>query len=252
MGIESQLDLEVRPLAAGAVREEAEWAARMLAETRGAVPGATESALGREHLPANLEDLIRKSLSGVLRDMGYPTPGRIRVRTFRPGGWMMRLSGTGFYFPYFGEGYVSANICPFQKPAVIAHEMAHGFGIGDEGTAGFLGFLACEASENPVVRYSGFLTFWNSIAGDLLRTSRKSFQVLWNGLPAGVKADQRAVRENWERYRGPLMKAGQAIYERYLKSQGIEEGMLSYDRLVTLVAAWKQKRQGTGMPSPES
>jgi hypothetical protein len=35
--------------------------------------------------------------------------------------------------------------------------------------------------------------------------------------------------------------AAQAVYERYLKSQGIAEGAKSYDRFVSLVVAWKRR-----------
>jgi hypothetical protein len=154
---------------------------------------------------------------------------------------MMRLSSSGFYFPYGGEGYTAGNLTTAEKPFVIAHEMVHAYGITDEGAANFLGFLACESSDLPVIRYSGFLSYWEYVFPELARASAEEARLLVSRLPEGARADLRAALENWNRYRGPVRAAAQAVYERYLKSQGIKEGARSYDRFVLLVAAWKRR-----------
>jgi len=240
IGVELRLRLNAVPLDAAALRTEAEWASGMLAETRAAIPGASAAALGPDFLPAGLEAGLRESLSGVLEKEGYSAPGRVRVRPFWPRGWMMRFSGTGMYIPFFGEGYYEANLLAFEKPFTIAHEMVHGLGIADEGGASFFGFLACLSSSVPVVRYSGFLAYASEVLADLARASGEDFRKIAAGIPEGVKADLRAAQENWSRYRGPLQNAGRAIYEKYLKSQGVKEGLLSYDRFVLMVAAYRK------------
>jgi hypothetical protein len=242
IGIEKQLRLEAAPLDLERIKSEAGWTARMLAETRGMIPGATREVLGPAVLSPGLEAAVRSCLSGVLAKAGYPVPGRARVRTLWPGGLMMRFSGTGIYLPWFGEGYIAGNLMPPEKPFVVAHEMVHAFGIADEGGANFLGFLACESSGDPAVRYSGLLSYWSYVFAELARGSRDEARELAKRLPEGVKADIRAARENWDRYRGPLRAAARVFYEGYLKTQGVREGMKSYDRFVSLVAAWR--RQG--------
>ncbi len=241
VGVERRLGLDAIPLDAAALRAEAEWASGMLAEARAAIPGASGATLEPHAIPAGLETSLRESLSGVLEKEGYSAPGRIRVRPFWPRGWMMRFSGTGMYIPYFGEGYFEPNLLPFEKPFTMAHEMVHGAGITDEGGASFFGFLACQSSPVPVIRYSGFLAYAAEVLADLGRSSRDEFRRIAAGLPEGVKADLRAAQENWNRYRGPLQKAGRAIYEKYLKSQGVKEGILSYDRFVLMVSAWRRR-----------
>ncbi len=242
--VENQLGLDVRPLDADKVREEASWTARMLAESRASVPGATATALEARHLPSGLEREIRKSLKDVLRELGYPAAGRVRIRMFRPGGLLMRLSSSGFYFPHTGEGHADAYLTPSEMPSVIAHEMAHGYGFCDEGAAGFIGFLASEASELSIVRYSGYLSYWSYIGGELFRASREEFKKLLEGLPIGVRADLRASAENWARYRGSLSKIGQSVYSKYLEAQGVEGGLMSYDRFIVLLAAWRASNPG--------
>jgi len=249
VAFEKQLRLDVAPLDAAAVKAEAEWAAEGLAEARAAIPGATAAALGPASVPERLEPEIRASLAKVLRDAGYPAPGRVRVRPLLPGGWLMRFSSSGFYLPYTGEGYFAATLTPAEKPFVLAHEMSHGFGITDEGTANLLGFLACTASDDPAARYSGYLAYWNYLFTALARVAPDDAFRLAARLPAGVRADLRAESANWDRYRGPLERASQAVYERYLKSQGVREGMKSYDRFVSLLAAWK-RLNGPGLHKP--
>lgn len=243
IGIEKQLGFEAAPLPIVELAAEADWATRSAVESRGLIPGSSAAALGPGILPSNLEAELRAGLTRVLHETGYPSPGRVRVRIFIPGGWMMRFSGTGIYIPFFGEGYAAGKVLPFEMPFTMAHEMAHGYGITDEGEANFLALLACQASADPAVRYSGFLSYWDYAAGELLRAAPSRFKALWAGVPEGMKADVRAMRANWDRYRGPLEKISRKVYDQYLKSQGINEGMKSYSRFINLAAAWK-KRNG--------
>jgi hypothetical protein len=240
--IETRLGLETPGLSASELADESAWAARSAAGSRAAITGATDAALESRLLPAGLESKLRAAIVRVLKGMGYPVPGRVRVRTFVPGGWMMRFQSSGVYIPYFGEGYAAGSILSCERPMTMAHEMAHGYGLTDEGDANFLGFLACAASDDPFIRYSGFLSYWGYAAGDLSRAAPGEFRSLWSGLPAGMKADIQAVRESWSRYRGAIARVSGRIYERYLRSQGVREGMRSYDRFVNLVAAWTKAK----------
>ena len=248
IGLEKQLNLEVKPLDPAVVRAEAEETARALEEARASIPGATRVALVNDVLPHDLEGSVRGSLSKVLANAGFPVPGRPRVKPLWPGGLLMRLSSSGFYFPYGGEGYAAGNLTAAERPFVTAHEMVHAYGITDEGAANFLGFLACESSADSAVRYSGLLSYWEYVFPELVRVAGQEAANLAVRLPEGVKADMRAAFENWDRYRGPARAAAQAVYERYLKSQGIEEGIKSYDRFVSLVVAWKRREVRSPAP----
>jgi len=241
VGLEKQLGLEVSPLDAAALGSETGWATRMLVEARESIPGAGSEALDPGVVTAGLESEIRTSLSTILKELGYPAPGRVRVRPLWSGGLLMRMSDTGFYFPYGCEGYTADGLLALERPFVTAHEMVHAFGITDEGAANFLGFLACQASPSAAVRYSGYLAYWNYIFPEFARASREAAGELAAGLPEGVRSDLRAERENWDRYRGPLREVSRAVYEQYLKSQGVAAGIRSYDRFVTLLAAWRRR-----------
>ena len=52
-----------------------------------------------------------------------------------------------------------------QIPFTLAHEMAHGYGITDEGDCNTLAYLVCLHSKNKAIQYSGLLAYlrylWN-------------------------------------------------------------------------------------------
>ena len=77
---------------------------------------------------------------------------------YRPNGILLRFNSSGVYFPFTGEGHVDNGLHPVSKPFTIAHELGHGYGFGSEDVCNFLGFLACVRSDNPAIRYAGYLT----------------------------------------------------------------------------------------------
>jgi hypothetical protein len=246
--IDTALGLETGPLSGREVRAEAAAGIRELTEARAAIPGLGPEAVTVGFIPENLEGLIRDALQRVLLSLEYAAPGKPRVRRFRPGSWLMRFDVSGMYVPFLGEGYVADGLTPPEIPFSMAHEMAHAFGFAEEGAAQFLAWLACEAAEDPVVRYSGRLAFWAVLSSALRRVDPDEHRLQWVRLPDGARADLRAVFLNWNRFRGRLSEVGRRVNDRYLKAQGVREGVLSYDRLLVLVHAWRLS--GRMLPSP--
>ncbi len=100
------------------------------------------AALTAAHFPSDWEGSIRPLLEQALQKQGYPTPGRPRGRQLYPKGLLLRWSTAGVYWPWVAEGHIDAGLHPLQKPAVLAHELAHAYGFGDEGSCSFWAFLA--------------------------------------------------------------------------------------------------------------
>jgi hypothetical protein len=172
--------------------------------------------------------------------MGYPTVGRVLVKKLWPGGLLMRFGSSGFYLPFTGEAYISANLTPVEIPFAVAHEMAHGYGFSQEGTCNFLAYLACISSEDPFIKYSGCLVYYSHISADLYRASPGEYRELNKKLPPGIVADRVKKYKNWQQYQGWLTDWSQKVYDTYLKTQGVREGIKSYDRLVILTTAWRK------------
>jgi hypothetical protein len=178
----------------------------------------------------------------------YPAAGRVRVHKFSPSGFLMAFAISGIYLPYTGEAYVPANLTAVELPFTMAHEMAHGFGFTEEGTANFLAYLTCISAKDPLIRYSGCIEYFNYISFELFLASRAAHEEMMKKLPQGVIADRRAISRNWERYRDWLTDLGQKVNDIYLKSQGIKEGVKSYNRVIILTAAWRSAARDRILP----
>jgi hypothetical protein len=237
--IENQLHIKPEPLDGKTVREEAALAFRLAAASRERIPGASEAPLDSSFIPEGIENQTRDDLKKVLQALGYPATGRVRARRVRPSGLLMSFGISGIYFPLSGEAYLPANLTAVEIPFTMAHEMAHGFGFTEEGTANFLGYLACIVSKDPLTRYSGRLAYFRYIISDLYRVSADDFRRIMKKLPQGIAADRQAIFQNWGHYTGWLMDMGQRVNDIYLKSQGIEEGVKSYNRLLVLTTAFR-------------
>jgi hypothetical protein len=241
VSIESQLDLTLKPLSIEEIKEETQWATRKAIELRKLVGGIDTSALGQEFLPKDLENEMRASLKNVLAELGYPTFGRVRARQLYPG-TLLRLRTSGVYWFFVGEGNIDNGLHPLQKPFTTAHEMAHGYGFGDEGTCNFLAYLTCLKSSHAYVRYAGMLTYWRYIAREYKIREPEEYQAFRDAnLSKGIANDLEAIYENGRKYPSLFDGVRDATYDTYLKAQGLDDGLENYNRIVVLVNGWKRK-----------
>jgi len=174
----------------------------------------------------------------IVREIGMPMVARPRVRLVHPKGILMRWNTAGIYLPYSGEGHVDAGMLPVQVPFTLAHEMAHGYGLTDEGDCNFLAYLACIRSESPLVQFSGHLTYWRYVAGAYRYAFPAKFKEVYQDLPRLVLNTLEEIHQNDARYPDILPKLRNMVYDSYLKSQGVHEGLQSYHRIVQLVWAY--------------
>lgn len=239
-GIEQQLSLEVQPLSLPQLREELDQATQRLLVSRRRVPGADSTALTAAAFPPQLERRLREDLEQWLSDQGFPVTGRVRARRLWPRGIFLHFSSSGLYFPWTGEGHVDAGVHALQQPYVMTHELAHGYGFGDEGTCNFLAYLSCIRSSDPFIAYTGHLNYWRTLAANYLRYEPEAYRALRIALPPGVRADLNAINATLEQYPDIMPRLRYYAYDTYLKTQGIEEGMLNYNRVIMLVSAWRR------------
>ncbi len=240
--VEVQLGLTLRSPDSAAIYSEAQLATGWVIESRAQIPNIDSDPLSPTHLPDNLELHMRSQLVKALRDWKYPTPGRVRGRRLHPEGLLMRLGATGIYIPFVGEGHIDSALPPVVRPFTLAHELSHGLGIGDEGSANFWAFLATEQSTDPAIKYSGRLAYWRYTMRQLRLLDRGAFERIYDNLPEGIIADLNEIRNVYSKYPDFFPEMNRRVYDSYLKSQGVEKGILSYNELVARVRAWRMKR----------
>jgi len=238
--IEEQLNFHPQPLEYGELKKEFEIVTADLIEARKQIPTATDSVLSPDLFPTDAEKLVRADLEKWLTKYNFPTVGRVRGRLLRPKGTLLSISTAGVYLPWVGEGHIDAGMYEIQFPFVMAHEMSHGYGFTDEGTCNFIAYQAMQESENSFFRYSAVLGYWVYLANAVARYDYDAYKEFYKTLPLGIRNDRRVIREYSDSYPDIMPWFRDAFYNQYLKTQGIEEGMKNYSRVITLAAAWRK------------
>lgn len=198
-------------------------------------------ALSASSMPAATEELLVTGLEKVLHRMNYPVAGSVSVKKLYPPGALLRFSTMGVFFPFSGEGHYDAGLSHLLQPEVIAHELAHGYGFGDEGECNFWAYLACMEVNHPWIQYAGRLVYWRTLAQQYKRIMPDAYRLFRASLPPGILADNDAINANLLAFKRIMPELRHSAYDAYLRLQGIGEGIDNYDKVVVLVESWRQK-----------
>jgi hypothetical protein len=218
----------------------------LVASANEARRGVGEDERGRAALEGGVAETLRRAVaaSGAAA-RAYPAlqapfarPKPVLLST-----GMSYLGITGIYLPFTGEANVNVIVPASQLPFTACHELAHQGGVALEDEANFLAYAACLRHPDADFRYSGAfnaaLYALNALAGvDRARATRVA---LWS--PA-VRRDIEELRAWNERYRGPAETAARAVNDAYLKTQGVDEGVRSYGRMVDLLVLQRRRDAG--------
>ncbi len=241
--IVDQLKISPKPLKLETVVEELNARQIKLVELRSNIPAAKpDTSFTLDDLPNNMVEHLRQGLENQLRALGYPATGFPTVRTGYPKGIIWRFGAIGFYNPFTGECNVDPAVHPIDRPYVVAHELAHAYGFGDEGTCNFLAYLTCKNSNHPFIQYAGIFNYWQYLYYSYRRTDRENFNKFYETLPPGLKTDVQSIEANSAAYPDFFPTSFRiATYDAFLKSQGVSDGFASYNQVVMLVYAWENK-----------
>jgi hypothetical protein len=88
------------------------------------------------------------------------------------------------------------------------------------------------------------------VASEYQRVFPERYTTVHEALPSLITATLVAIRENNARYPDFLPAVRNAVYDSYLKSQGVHEGLQSYHRVVALTWAYEQTHKN-GSPVDE-
>lgn len=185
-------------------------------------------------LPDNMVATLRTSLERQLTLWNIPTAGCVQANAIAPKGVLIGLGASGIYLPWTGQGQYDASLHPVEKAVTAAHEMGHALGFTDEGVCNFLGYLACIQSDEPVLQYAGQLAVWRSLARSAYAFDTEYYHEQYGKLPKGIRADLAGIRRRRKRYKPWFPDVSRAVYDQYLKKQGVHGGMASYSRGVLL------------------
>lgn len=170
----------------------------------------------------------------------YPDPKPLYASEFFSQQYIM-----GYYFPFSMEANYNAVMCEINMPVTMCHELSHLKGIIREDEANFIGYLACVDSEDDFFRYSAYLSVLGYLDRDFYNAVGQNDELydLHPAVSVQVKADKRFLTEEaWEHVEETALfktetvkKASDAFTETTLVLNGVEDGKISYSRVVDLL-----------------
>lgn len=194
---------------------------------------------------SELEALVRREMREALPRLGFDGRGYPRTKEFYPG-FLKKMGIVGIYFPFTGEGYIETNLHDLEKPFTVAHEMAHSFGITNEGEANFISWVVGMQSKELLLQYAAQLQLLRYQLNELSRRDPQAYKAFIANLDAGIKNDIIAIMLK-ARETPPLFdNVSRKSNDLYLKTQGVRAGVKSYAQLPALAYAWR-KSAAVGM-----
>ncbi len=145
---------------------------------------------------------------------------------------------SGVYTYFTGEANINTNFPDYTIPYTAAHEMAHQRGIAREDEANFIAFLVCTASDDPYIRYSGYLEVYEYVASSLYSANKNYYSAVTAAVKPNVRAEMAAYSAFFDKYRENVAaNVSEAVNNSYLQMQGTV-GSKSYGLVVDLTVAY--------------
>lgn len=170
----------------------------------------------------------------------YPAPKGIGISKV-----FSSMEITGVFTCWTMEANVNVDIPDYSRASTMAHELGHLHGFMREEEANFLAYLACMASEEPLVRYSGTLLALIHSGNALAAQDMELYSELWTKYHEGIARDFRDNSAYWDQYEDTVIsETADKVNDTYLKVNEQEDGVKSYGRVVDLLLAEYRKNHG--------
>ena len=145
---------------------------------------------------------------------------------------------SGIYTFFTGEANINTNYPEFITAFTAAHEMAHQRGISKEDEANFVAFLVCTSSDDPYLRYCGYLNMYEYLASPLYSADTTLYSSAAGSLAPRVRTELKAYSQFFDKYRdSTASEVSDKLNDAYLQSQGTA-GVKSYGMVVDLAVAY--------------
>jgi hypothetical protein len=205
-----------------------------------------ENKSGVMMIPGGYEDIFKRAPKGYeAAAKEYPVLGGKygppkKIFLSEP----MTYTGiTGIYIPYTGESNVNINTRDFKLPATTAHEMAHQRGFSREDEANYIAYLTCSMHPDVDFQYSGTVLALIYSMNALQGVDIDGYYELRDRYSDGLNRDLKDDNEFWSKYEGKVQEISNKINDTYLKSNGQQDGVASYGRMVDLLLAEQREKK---------
>lgn len=157
----------------------------------------------------------------------------------------------GYYFPFSMEANYNQVMYIMNMPAAMCHELAHLRGYIYEDEANFISYLACVQSEDKFFEYAGYLSvlnyldndFYDAVGGDI--DAYLAQPVI---LPQVHIDNVFLTQEAWDEVEEDAVLDTETVdqisdefTDTVLVVNGVEDGILSYNRVVQLLLQYYEQ-----------
>jgi len=153
------------------------------------------------------------------------------------------LGTSGYYNPFTSESQINYQMPVFTRPFVACHELSHQMGFGPEDEANFVGFIAGIHSCDRLLRYSAYSEGLQEFMFALRHQDSIARKELRKCISPQVMADFKTERAYWLAYEGRVERISSVFYDNFLKANNQPYGLRTYNRMVLLVLAYREKHQ---------
>jgi hypothetical protein len=146
---------------------------------------------------------------------------------------------SGVYTYFTGESNVNTNFPDYTLPYTAAHELAHQRGIAREDEANFVAFLVCIESDDPYIKYSGYMSVYEYVLNALYRADKNLYKKALNNCNNFLYGEMVAYNLFFKKYEDNVVAdVSTSVNNGYLQSQGQSAGSRSYGMVVDLAVAY--------------
>ncbi len=142
---------------------------------------------------------------------------------------------TGVYFPWTYEANINADITPYTIPFTMLHEYAHQIGFMSENEANFIAWLSGKNSDDDLIKYSAYLMASTYSMNSLYKVDRDLYVEAYQYYSEEQRKDLDENNAYWDSFDTPVAETAEKINDTYLKSNGVEDGVVSYGMVTELL-----------------
>tara|TARA_B110000211_G_C14059221_1_gene544767 strand:- start:1655 stop:2227 length:573 start_codon:yes stop_codon:yes gene_type:complete len=148
---------------------------------------------------------------------------------------------SGYLNPFTLESHVNKKIPHFNYITTAAHEMAHQLGVAAENEANFIAFYITIKNPDPFIKFSGYSFALRYCYADLYIANPEKAKELIAQLKSGIIKNFQEQSAFWRAYQNPFEPYLKKGYDSYLKANGQDLGIQSYNAMVPLVIAYSKE-----------
>jgi len=211
------------------------------------LPEVTFKYASSSVMPYSFDEMngkLNEAYSSAAEKYGFITNFKSNLKYVTLSKAMTYTHISGVYTFFTGESNINVNFPDYTIPFTAAHEMSHQRGIGPENEANFMAFLVCLESDDPYIKYSGYLNVFEYVLNALYQADTNLYSSLLNEIDYRVRYEMIAYSEFFKEYRDTVAsEITGTINDTYLQSQGQTAGSKSYGMVVDLAVAYYKKSE---------